>query len=58
VIAHHNDCHDDCRHIADFMDRLNQLNAPLRWANLGKHFGGAFGSGKFAWRDGNRNVWQ
>jgi hypothetical protein len=34
VVAHHNDCHDDCRHIADFMDRLNQLNAPLRWVNL------------------------
>jgi hypothetical protein len=36
VVAHHNDCHDDCRHIADFMDRLNQLNAPLRWLNLGE----------------------
>ena len=36
VVAHHNDCHDDCRHIADFMDRLNQLNAPLRWVNLGE----------------------
>ena len=34
VVAHHNDCHDDCRHIVDFMDRLNQLNTPLRWVNL------------------------
>jgi hypothetical protein len=34
VVAHHNDCHDDCRHIAEFMDRLNQLNVPLRWTNL------------------------
>jgi hypothetical protein len=36
VVAHHNDCHDDCSHIADFMDRLNQLNARLHWVNLGE----------------------
>jgi hypothetical protein len=34
VVAHHNDCHDDCRHITEFMDRLNKLNVPLRWTSL------------------------
>ncbi len=34
VVVHHNDCHDDCRHVTEFMERLNRLNAPLRWTNL------------------------
>lgn len=34
VCVHHNDCHDHCRHVAEFMERLTRLNAPLRWTNL------------------------
>lgn len=34
VVVHHNDCHDDCRHVVEFMERLNQLNARLRWTSL------------------------
>ena len=34
VVVHHNDCHDDCRHVVEFMERLNRLNVPLRWTNL------------------------
>ena len=34
VVVHHNDCHDDCRHVAEFMERLNRLNARLHWTNL------------------------
>lgn len=34
VVVHHNDCHDDCRHVTEFMERLNRLNTPLRWTNL------------------------
>jgi hypothetical protein len=34
VVVHHNDCHDGCRHVVEFMERLNKLNARLRWTNL------------------------
>jgi hypothetical protein len=34
MVAHHNDCFDDCRHIVEFTDRLNNLNVQLRWTNL------------------------
>jgi hypothetical protein len=34
VVAHHNDCYDDCRHIGEFMQRLNQLKVSLRWMSL------------------------
>jgi len=36
VVIHHNDCHDGCRHVVEFMERLNRLNARLRWTNLGE----------------------
>jgi hypothetical protein len=34
VVVHHNDCHDECRHVVAFMERLNRLNAKLRWTSL------------------------
>ncbi|MDR3458978.1 MAG: hypothetical protein P4N60_16140 [Verrucomicrobiae bacterium] len=34
VVVHHNDCHDGCRHVVAFMEKLNGLNAKLRWTNL------------------------
>ena len=34
VVVHHNDCHDDCRHVVECMERLNKLNVQLRWTNL------------------------
>jgi hypothetical protein len=34
IVVHHNDCHDDCRHVAEFIERLNKLNARLVWSNL------------------------
>jgi len=34
IVVHHNDCHDDCRHVVEFIDRLNRLNRHLRWTNL------------------------
>lgn len=35
AVVHHNDCHDNCRHVVDFIDRLNRLNARLVWRDLG-----------------------
>jgi hypothetical protein len=35
AVVHHNDCHDDCRHVVEFIDRLNRLNARLEWRDLG-----------------------
>jgi len=35
AVVHHNDCHDDCRHVAGFMETLNRLNARLVWRSLG-----------------------
>jgi hypothetical protein len=34
VVAHHNDCFDDCRHIGGFMQQLNQLKVSFRWTGL------------------------
>ena len=34
VVVHQNDCHDNCRHVIEFIERLNQLNARLCWTNL------------------------
>jgi hypothetical protein len=34
VVVHQNDCHDDCRHVVEFLERLNRLNVRLRWTNL------------------------
>lgn len=34
VAVHHNDCHDDGRHLVAFLEQLNRLNARLRWTNL------------------------
>jgi hypothetical protein len=34
IVVHHNDCHDDCRHVAEFIERLNAMNARLVWRNL------------------------
>lgn len=36
VVVHHNDCHDDCRHVVQFIEQLNRLNARLVWRNLGE----------------------
>lgn len=36
VVVHHNDCHDNCRHVVQFIERLNRLNARLVWRNLGE----------------------
>ncbi|HEV2320101.1 MAG TPA: hypothetical protein VGV18_10145, partial [Verrucomicrobiae bacterium] len=35
AVVHQNDCHDKCRHVVDFIDRLNQLNVRLAWRDLG-----------------------
>jgi hypothetical protein len=35
VCVHHNDCHDDCRHVVEFIERLNKLNVRMMWRNLG-----------------------
>jgi hypothetical protein len=35
AVVHHNDCHDDCRHVVEFIDKLNRLNAHLAWGDLG-----------------------
>lgn len=35
AVVHHNDCHDDCRHVVEFIDKLNRLNANLAWRDLG-----------------------
>jgi hypothetical protein len=35
AVVHHNDCHDDCRHVAAFIEKLNRLNARLAWRSLG-----------------------
>lgn len=35
AVVHHNDCHDDCRHVLEFIDGLNRLNASLQWRDLG-----------------------
>jgi hypothetical protein len=35
AVVHHNDCHDDCRHVLEFIDGLNRLNACLQWRDLG-----------------------
>ncbi len=34
VVVHHNDCHDRCRPLVEFIDRLNALHARLVWRNL------------------------
>ena len=34
LCTHHNDFHDDGRHVEEFMARLVKLNAKLRWTNL------------------------
>jgi hypothetical protein len=34
IVAHHNDCHDDCRHLVKFIKQLNNLNVRLVWTNL------------------------
>ena len=34
VVIHHNDCHDRCRPLVEFIDRLNALNTQLSWRNL------------------------
>jgi hypothetical protein len=36
VVAHHNDCHNQCRTLISFIDKLNELNAPLSWCGLGQ----------------------
>src|SRR5262249_12783744 len=28
-------CHDDCRHVVEFIERLNRLNVHLVWRSLG-----------------------
>src|SRR5262249_26740144 len=35
ICVHHNDCHDDCRHVVEFIERLNRLNVHLVWRSLG-----------------------
>jgi hypothetical protein len=35
AVVHHNDCHDNCRHVVEFIDQLNRLNARLEWRDLG-----------------------
>lgn len=35
AVVHHNDCHDDCRHVLEFIDGLNRLNTHLEWRDLG-----------------------
>lgn len=35
AVVHHNDCHDRCRHVLDFIEQLNGLNASLKWRDLG-----------------------
>ncbi|HTV42206.1 MAG TPA: hypothetical protein VMF08_16670 [Candidatus Sulfotelmatobacter sp.] len=35
AVVHHNDCHDQCRHVVEFVDGLNHLNAHLQWRDLG-----------------------
>ena len=35
AVVHHNDCHDRCRHVVEFIDGLNRLNARLDWRDLG-----------------------
>ena len=34
VTVHHNDCLDDCRHVVEFIEKLNRLNVTLRWTSL------------------------
>ena len=34
VVVHQNDCHDNCHHVVEFIERLNKLNAKLHWTNL------------------------
>lgn len=34
IVVHHNDCHDECRHLVQFIERLNRLNVRLRWTSL------------------------
>jgi hypothetical protein len=34
LCTHHNDFHDDFRHVVEFMERLNRLNVKMRWTNL------------------------
>jgi len=34
ICTHHNDFHDDGKHIEEFFSRLSKLNAPLRWMTL------------------------
>ena len=35
AVVHHNDCHDNCRHVMEFIDGLNRLNTHLEWRDLG-----------------------
>ncbi|HXC34633.1 MAG TPA: hypothetical protein VNV43_02095 [Candidatus Acidoferrales bacterium] len=35
AVVHHNDCHDNCRHVVEFIDSLNRLNIHLEWRDLG-----------------------
>lgn len=35
AVVHQNDCHDQCRHVVEFIDRLNKLNVRLAWCDLG-----------------------
>lgn len=34
VSVHHNDCHDEGRHVVKILEQLNRLNVRLRWTNL------------------------
>jgi hypothetical protein len=36
IIIHHDYCSDHCRRLVDFVDRLNALNCPPTWRNLGE----------------------
>jgi len=36
VVIHHNDCHDRCRPLMEFLDQLNSLPVMLSWCGLGE----------------------
>jgi hypothetical protein len=42
VAVHHNDCKEDCRYVAEFIERLKKLNVRLRWTSLAEVVRGSF----------------
>jgi hypothetical protein len=36
IVIHHDFCRERCRHLVNFIERLNALNSPLSWRPLGE----------------------